>query len=149
MNYRTVVAALAMLGSSGCGRPSPIAPSPPGLTDGPLTGTWTGTLMGHGPTRNLRLQLIEYAVGHGHTATGTFISMAAGGTSTGTVTGLTLDGRATLTLAPAQRPACPLASLGTVGNVELTLLPAGDRLSGDALFVECGQSVRGTANLVR
>jgi hypothetical protein len=148
MLFKAMTVAGALLAMSACTDASPDVPAGPSPTTGPLSGAWTGTLSASDRSQTVRIDLTEYAFGSAVTAVGSYM-FTSGSNGSGSASGLTIGSQVTLTLAPDRRPACNAAQVLPVGNVELFLTPSESTLIGDALFVECDRSVRGTARLNR
>ena len=149
MLLKAMAVAGARLALSGCAEASDDMPAGPSPATGPLSGTWTGTLTAPGLSQSVRVDLTEYVFGSAFTAVGTYTITSGSGRSAGSASGLTVGSQVTLTLAPDQRPTCTAPQVLPVGNVELFLTASENLLAGDALFVECDRSVRGTARLNR
>ena len=149
MLLKAMAVAGAVLAMSGCTDASYDVPAGPSPATGPLSGTWTGTLAAPGLAQTVRVDLTEYAFGTAFSAIGTFTITSGSGRIAGSASGLSIGSQVTLTLAPDQRPTCNAPQVLPVGNVELFLTAGENALTGDALFVECDGSVRGTARLNR
>jgi hypothetical protein len=149
MLFNTMVAFCALLALSACADGSSDVPAGPSPVTGPLSGTWTGTLSSPGQSHAVRIDLQEYGFGAAFTALGTYTSTSGSSRVSGMASGLTTGTQVSITLAPDVRPPCALPQILPVGNVELSLVLSGDALTGQALFVECERSVRGTAQLNR
>ena len=149
MLLKTMAVAGALLALSACTDASPDVPAGPSPATGPLSGTWSGTLAAPGLSQTVRIDLTEYAFGSAFTAVGTYTFTTGSSSGAGSASGLTIGSQVTLTLAPDRRPTCNASQVLPVGNVELFLTASENALVGDALFVECDRSVRGTARLNR
>lgn len=149
MPFKAMAVTCALLAMSACSDASYGAPTSPSPVLGPLSGTWTGTLLAPGRSQTVRIDLTEYAFGGASTAVGTYTTVSGSSHGAGAASGLSIGSQVTLTLAPDRRPTCNVPQVFPVGNVELTLAASGNALSGEALFVECDGSVRGTARLNR
>lgn len=139
-------ALLAMVACADSAADGPVGPSP---VQGPLSGTWTGTLSAPSRSQTVRIDLQEYAFGGAFTALGTYTATSGTDRVSGTALGLATGTQVTISLAPDTRPPCSLPQILPAGNVELSLELSGDALDGQALFVDCEGSFRGTARLSR
>lgn len=149
MPIKAIAVTCALLAMAACAEPTPDVPVGPSPVRGPLSGTWTGTLSAPGRSQTVRIDLEEYAFGGSFTALGTYTAMSGTSRTSGMASGLTTGAQVSITLAPEARPPCPLSQILPVGNVELSLVLADNVLDGQALFVDCEGSVRGTARFGR
>lgn len=149
MPFKVIAVTCALLAMIACADSATDAPVGPSPARGPLSGTWTGTLSAQGRSQTVRIDLEEFAFGGAFTAVGTYTATSETSRVSGLASGLTTGAQVSLTLAPDARPPCPLPQIVPVGNVELSLVLSGTSLDGQALFVDCEGSVRGTARLSR
>jgi hypothetical protein len=146
--FSTLVAAVTcVVVCSACGsdKPTPTGPTPTPTTL--VTGTWTGTATRTGATLALRLALTESALGNSALVFGTYSS--GDGATTGSVGGAVVGTEVSLMLTPSVPPSCGQPQPFPPGQVGLLLRLDGNRMTGDATFTLCGESVRGTATLSR
>ena len=147
MSMKSCLPALAMLTLCACAASSPTAPSP---LAGPLAGTWNGTLERAGASATLRLELTDEPFGAGSVVNGNYAVTGGADPSAGTVGGITLNGVASLTLKPSSPPVCGTAPfIVPVGDIVLTLTPAGRQMAGSGVIVQCGAAVAVTVTLAK
>lgn len=149
MPFKAIAVTWTLLAMVACADSAADAPTGPSPVRGPLSGTWTGTLSAPGRSQTVRIDLEEYAIGGAFTALGTYTATSGTSRFSGTASGLTTGTQVSITLAPDARTPCSLPQVLPAGNVELSLVLSGDALEGQALFVDCEGSIRGTARLSR
>jgi hypothetical protein len=149
MPFKAIAVTCALLAMVACADSAPVAPVGPSPAQGPLSGTWTGTISAPGRSQTVRIDLQEYVFGGAFTALGTYTATSETSRISGTASGLATGTQVSISLAPEARPPCPLPQIVPVGNVELSLVLADNLLDGQALFVDCEGAIRGTARLSR
>jgi|694.fasta_scaffold54566_4 hypothetical protein len=152
MRRSTIV--LVLMLASACNR-SPTGPSVPGVTPGPNSGTWTGTLRddanGQG---DLRVALQDTLLNGNSVLSGTWAttyadaSKNAAGEASGGVTGTTVF----LTLRRTPPLTCASAGLTPAlngGLVSLALTLSGRTIAGSYTYQACAGAIPGTLTLTK
>lgn len=134
-----------------CGS-SPDTPAGPSVLQGPMTGTWTGTLVREGVTTRLSMTITEYDFLPGRTIsmTGTYAAADDESPATaGTLVGFNEGGAVSLTLLPSTRPVCTVPFLGRPGDVNIEGRLDGTSLRGTASQFLCDPVPASTVSMTR
>jgi hypothetical protein len=146
-----LILALACALSAGCSS-TPDTPAGPSLLQGPMTGTWTGTLVREGVTTRVSMTITEYDFlpGRAISMTGTYAaSDNESPASTGTLVGFNEGGAVSLTLLPSTRPTCTVTIFGRPGDVFIEGRLEGTSLRGTASQYLCDPVPASTVSLTR
>ncbi len=115
-----------------------------------MSGTWNGALERAGASQTLQMALTDEPFGAGSVVNGSYAVTGGADPSAGTVGGTTLNGVASLTLKPTNPPLCGTAPfIVPVGDIVLTLTPAGSQMSGNGVIVQCGAAVAVTVTVTK
>lgn len=127
-------------------------PAGPSVLQGPMTGTWTGTLVRQGVTTRVSMTITEYDFVPGRviTMTGTFAAAEnEAPASSGTLVGTNQDGAVSLTLQPGTRASCTLPFGLRPGDVSIEGRLEGTTLKGTTTHSLCDGSPVSTVTLTR
>ena len=146
-----LVLTLACTLSAGCGS-TPDTPAGPSVLQGPMTGTWTGTLVRQGVTTRVSMTITEYDFLPGRTIsmTGTYAAAEnESPASAGTLVGINEGGAVSLTLLPSTRPTCAAPFFGRPGDVFIEGRLEGTSLRGTASQYLCDPVPASTVSMTR